>query len=250
MLEAWLNTGMAAPHVMATATWGNAQQCTATTPTLLSATPGNAEITLEWQEEADVNVYKVYLDQAGKSIFVADVIVDEGFVPTYTDTGLTNGSEYCYKVTSYTADCESTASNVICAIPNNQGLARVGATLSTGLYQTTGKGKDKVTVFVETSAFAAGDAVTVRATVLDQATGLPVPNATVNIDITGPETMALVTGQSDANGIAEAVWQTQAPNRKGQGGTTPGSYSATTSDVVAAGYSWDGEMTTTTFTLQ
>jgi hypothetical protein len=169
---------------------------------------------------------------------------------TFTDSGLTNGSEYCYKVTSYTADCESAFSNIVCAIPNNQGQARAGATLSTGLYQTTGKGKDKVVVFVETSVFAAGDAVTVRATVLDQATGLPVPNATVNIDITGPETMAMVTGPSDANGVAEAIWQTQAPNRKGQGGTTPGSYTATTSNVVAAGYNWDGAMTTTNFTLQ
>ena len=245
MLEAWLNTGMAAPHVMATATWGNVQQCQATTPTLKSATPGNTEVSLSWLAEAGVSGYNVYMDQAGKSVFV-DTLLDT----TFTHTGLTNGSEYCYKVTSYTADCESAASNIVCAIPNNQGQARAGATLSTGLHQTTGKGKNKVVVFVETSVFAAGDAVTVRATVRDQATGLPVPNATVNIDITGPETMALVTGPSDANGVAEAAWQTQAPNRKGQGGTTPGSYSATTSNVVAAGYSWDGVMTTTTFTLQ
>jgi hypothetical protein len=105
-------------------------------------------------------------------------------------------------------------------------------------------------VFVETTTFAAGDDVTVRATVLDQATGLPVPNATVNIDISGPETASLVTGQSDANGVAEATWQTQAPNKRGQGGTTAGSYTATTSDVVAAGYTWDGVMNATTFTIQ
>lgn len=255
MLEAWLATGMAEPYVMASTTWGNVtQQCQSTTPTLDTATPGNAKVSLTWTPAPDDagDGYNVYYDQAGKAFFVADA----GQASTYTDPGLTNGSEYCYKVTSYTtatADtpgCESAASNIICAIPNNQGQANVGATLSTGLYQTTGKGKDKVVVFVETSVFAAGDAVTVRATVLDQATGLPVPNATVNIDITGPETMAMVTGPSDANGVAEAIWQTQSPNRKGQGGTTPGSYSATTSNVVAAGYNWDGAMTTTNFTLQ
>ena len=89
-----------------------------------------------------------------------------------------------------------------------------------------------------------------RATVLDEATGIPVPNATVNINITGPQAASLTTGPSDGNGVSEAIWQTQAPNRKGQGGTTTGSYGATTTDVTASGYTWDGVMTTTAFTLQ
>ena len=122
--------------------------------------------------------------------------------------------------------------------------------MATGRYETTGKGKNKVTTFVTTTSFSVGDEVTIRATVIDEATGLPVPNATVNIDITGPQTASLTTGTSDANGVAEATWQTQSPNRKGQGGTTPGSYSATTTDVAAAGYNWDEVMTTTAFTLQ
>jgi uncharacterized GH25 family protein len=52
--------------------------------------------------------------------------------------------------------------------------------------------------------------VVIRATVLDE-TGVPVPNATVVIDITGPEAHSgLTTGPSDASGIAELTWQTQA----------------------------------------
>jgi hypothetical protein len=245
MLEAWLATDMAAPYVMASTTWGSAPpQCSLTAPTLESATPGNAEVSLNWT--AETGGYKVYYDQAGKSQLVADV----GEATSFTDTGLTNGSQYCYKVSSYTAECESEVSNILCAVPNNPGQNNLEATLATGRYETTGKGKTKVITFVTTTIFSVGDGVTVRATVLDEATGLPVPNATVNIDITGPQAASLSTGPSDGNGVAEVTWQTQAPNRKGQGGTTPGNYTATTSNVTASGYIWDGVMTTTAFTLQ
>jgi len=247
MLEAWLNTGMAEPYVMASATWGTAPpQCNATAPTLESATPGNAQASLSWTAEAGVDGYKVYYDQAGKSQLVADV----GAATSFTDTGLTNSSEYCYKVSSYTAECESDFSNILCAIPNNPGQNNLEATLATGRYETTGKGKTKVITFVTTTIFSVGDGVILRAIVLDEATGLPVPNATVNIDISGPQAASLSTGPSDSKGVAEATWQTQAPNRKGQGGTTPGNYTATTTDVTASGYIWDGVMTTTAFTLQ
>ena len=195
---------------------------------------------------AETGGYKVYYDQAGKSQLVADV----GEATSFTDTGLTNGSQYCYKVSSYTADCESEFSNILCAVPNNPGQNNLEATLGTGRYETTGKGKTKVITFVTTAIFSVGDGVTVRATLLDEATGLPVPNATVNIDITGPQAASLTTGPSDGNGVAEVTWQTQAPNRKGQGGTTAGNYTATTSNVTASGYIWDGVMTTTAFTLQ
>jgi hypothetical protein len=46
------------------------------------------------------------------------------------------------------------------------------------------------------------------------------------------------------------TWQTQSPNKKGQGGTTPGQYTASTTDVTASGYHWDTVTTNTTFTIQ
>jgi hypothetical protein len=72
----------------------------------------------------------------------------------------------------------------------------------------------------------------------------------VDIQITGPETVRLTTSPTDAAGIAEATWQTMKPNKKGVGGTTPGTYTAATTNVTAAGYTWDGVMTSTTFTVQ
>jgi hypothetical protein len=76
-------------------------------------------------------------------------------------------------------------------------------------------------------------------------------NATVDISITGPgpDPVNLTTGLSDVNGIAEATWQTQAPNKKGVGGTTLGTYTAMTTNVTATGYTWDGLATSTTFDI-
>jgi hypothetical protein len=42
--------------------------------------------------------------------------------------------------------------------------------------------------------------------------------------------------------MAEANWNTQAPNKKGQGGTATGDYTATVVGVAASNYSWNGEM--------
>ena len=245
MLEAWLNTGMAEPYVMASTTWGNVQTCNVQDPTLQSVTPGNAETTANWST-VSAEGYNLYYDQAGK----AQLVANTGAGTTYTDTALTNGQEYCYKVSAYAGSCESDFSNIVCAIPNQPGQANAEATLSTGRYEMSGKGKNATTTFVETASFAIGDAVTVRATVLDETTGLPISNATVTIVISGPESTTLTTGPSDANGVADATWNTQAPNRKGNGGTAAGSYTAATADVAAAGYDWDGVVTKADFTLQ
>jgi hypothetical protein len=249
LLDAWLNTGMAEPHVMATTTWhSTTPACSAPTPTLLSATPGNQQVVVEWSDEYSTDQsavgYQVYYDQSGKAQLVSSV----GFDTTiFTDTSVINGSEYCFKVTSLYADCESSFSNIICAIPNNPGQARVGVNqVETGLY--TGKGKNQT--FTLTSLFDAGDTVVVRAYVIDAGTGLPVANATVDITISGPENINLSSGPSDNAGMVEVSWSTSAPNRKGQGGTTPGNYTASVTNVVASGYIWDGVTTSAAFQIQ
>ncbi len=247
MLEAWLNTGMAEPHVMASATWGDAQTCQAVAPTLETATPGNSEVTLTWSAVTAADGYKVYYDQGTKTQFVADV----GNTTTLTDTGLSNGSEYCYVVTSYVADCESAYSNILCALPNNQGQARVDVgKLETGYYVETGKGKDKTVTFELGNSFVAGQQVVIKAYVVDVNTGLPVGNATVSVAVTGPESTSLSAASDPTTGVAELVWSTQSPNKRGQGGTTLGSYTATVDNVSAAGFTWTGNLTSTTFVLQ
>jgi len=242
----------AAPVLMTQANLGGTP-CAAPQPTLLTATPGNGQVTLLWSDEfasdSSVAGYNVYYDQAGKAQLIDTV--GPG-VTTYIDAGLTNGQEYCYKVSSfYDASCESSYSNTLCAIPNNQGQARVGVdSLATGRYEKSGKGKGATTIFVATTTFAQGDAVVMQAHVIDKATGLAVPNATVNLAVSGPEPNTFTAGPSGSDGIAEVSWQTSAPNRRGQGGTTPGTYTVTVTGVTASGYTWDGVQLSSTFTLQ
>jgi hypothetical protein len=241
----------AAPFLMASATVGDpGGGCTAPTPTLLTATPGNSEVTATWTEIAgDPNVagYKLYYDQAGKAQWVADITTAP--FDTYVDAGLTNGQEYCYKVTSYyDATCESGYSNILCATPQNQGQTTDEANVTvmeTGLI--SGKGKNEQ--FVLTDQFATGDAIVIRALVT-AVDGTPLSNATVEIVIGGPETATLNSGPSDADGWAEATWQTQEPNKKGQGGTATGGYTATTTNVTASGYHWGGVTTSAAFSVQ
>jgi hypothetical protein len=89
----------------------------------------------------------------------------------------------------------------------------------------------------------------IRARVKD-ANGVPISNATVEITVGGPETLTMNSNPSDADGWAEATWQTQKPNKKGQGGTAPGSCIATTTNVTASGYHWDSVKTSASFTIQ
>jgi hypothetical protein len=246
-----MNVDGAAPFLMTSATVGIPPAgCNAPTPTLVSAVPGHTQVMLNWSDEsADpiVTGYKVYYDQNGKAQLIIDI--QDPTVTTFTDTGLTNGVEYSYKVTSYyDATCESGFSNILNAIPTNQGQATDPAgvsALETGIY--TGKGNTKT--YTPQTAFNPGDGVVIRAYVVDSVTGLPLAGATVDLLITGPESATLTTGSSDAAGLAEATWNTQGPKGKNPG-TTPGTYTVTTKGVTANGYHWDGVMTSTTFTIQ
>jgi hypothetical protein len=250
MLEAWLNTGMAEPYVMASTTWGmppTAPICD--TPIDFSATPGNGEVVLEWTAVSSIDGYNLYYDQSGKAQLITQIA--DAATTTYTDSGLTNGQEYCYKVSSYQGDiCESVYSEIVCAIPSNPGQTTLPAgvaenDMETGIY--SGKGNSKT--FMLQDSIPAGEGVVIRVIVTDD-TRQPVAGATVDLQITGPENLTLVTGTSDASGLAEVTWQTKAPGRGGNRGTTSGDYTVSTSGLNATGYHWDRIATNVTFTIQ
>jgi subtilisin-like proprotein convertase family protein len=149
---------------------------------------------------------------------------------------------------SYPPDPDPMTGSASITVTVNESLpqGQVGVnTLETGKYVTTGRGKNKVTEFVGTGTFNQGDGVVIRATVKDTS-GAPIANAVVDIEITGPEIHNLSTGPSDNEDLAEAKWKTR---KKGKGGTTPGKYTATVSNVTADGYTWDGIGTNTSFDL-
>ena len=214
-------------------------------PTILSAEVGNKEVLVTWSDEhnADsmVTGYLLYYDQADK----LQLVTDAGLSTSYLDTLLTNGQEYCYRVSSYyDATCESATSPPVCATPQPAGQA--GVTLvETGIYQ--GKGGNRTFVLADT--FAPGDEVVVRVHVIDGATGLPLAGATVDLTIDGPELVSLITGQTDNQGMAEATWKTSAPKGNNPG-TPTGAYTATTAGLTRDGYTWDGVPTAHGFVLQ
>jgi hypothetical protein len=113
-----MNLPGASPFLMAQASTGGGTVCQAPQPTLLSATSGHKQVSLSWTNEhsgdAQVEGYRVYYDQNGKSLLIDTV----GLVTTYLDQNLTAGQQYCYKVSSLYASCESAKSNVLCAVPD------------------------------------------------------------------------------------------------------------------------------------
>jgi len=225
-----MNVDGAAPFLMTSAAIGvPPTACVAPVPTLLSATPGNQQIDLTWSDlsaDNQVTGYRVYYDLAGKAQWIADI--PDPAVSTYTDLGLTNGLQYCYKVTSTYADCESDFSNILCAIPKDQQLNSIGVN---ALITKPG------------TVFKAGDLVTFEATVVD-GNGVPTAGAVVSLVVTGPTSLTLTTGASDASGIATATWQTN-KGKKGRG-----DYTVTVTGVTLDTYVWDGVQTSTTFTIQ
>ena len=106
-----------------------------------------------------------------------------------------------------------------------------------------------IRIFEPQTTFNPGDSVVIRTNVVDGVTVQPVADATVDLLITGPESLTLVTGPSDANGMAEATWNTQAPKRNNPG-TLVGNYTIQTANVTAAGYHWDGVQTSSAITIQ
>jgi len=211
-------------------------------PVLDSAVAGDKQVTVGWQALADENVlgYSLYYDQGGKSQLVGDSDCVSGQC-SYTDLNLNNGQEYCYKLTAFAATCESESSNILCATPLQPGQQKTAgvSTLETGKWVTTGKGKDKTTTFLLTADFLQGDEVVFRARITDES-GQPIANATFELTVSTPESLIVTSAASDATGVATAAWVTQAPDRRGKGGTATGAYVATVSGLNAASYHWDG----------
>jgi hypothetical protein len=251
LLDAWLNTGMAEPVVMASTTWGTAPEPCETPvpplPVIDEALGGDKEVTLNWFADGTADSYTVYFDQAGKAQFVADSPCASGPC-SYTHTDLTNGQEYCYMLTATAGCATSDFSDIVCATPQPPGQQAVAgvASIEAGQWVKTGKGKDATETWVPMTDFAQGDRITFRGLITD-GDGLPLPGANFHLDITGPESHSVSSGSSDAEGYAEATWSTQKP--RGGGGTTVGDYTGTITNVSAAGHSWDEVPTQADFSI-
>jgi hypothetical protein len=260
MLEAWINAEvpgampvggdrkMVPPYVMKSVTWGTV---TGNTPpvaandsyvvdedTLLTV-PAPGVLGNDSDAEGDTLTAELVSGVSNGSLSLAG---DGSF--TYTPApGFSGSDSFVYR----TLDSQSAASNdatVTITVTAVGGGSTAGVdAITTGL--VTGKGKSQT--FTPTSLFTQGDTVVLQMFVLDHLGG-PVEGATVSIDISQQEAN-LTSSVSGADGFVEASWRTSAPNRKGQGGTAPGAYTATVVDVIATGYTWNGVATSADFSV-
>jgi hypothetical protein len=124
LLNAWLGTGQAEPHVMASTTWGNAPpppptECSAPgIPSNLLAKAGKKSITLTWTAGSPVPTggYRIYYNQAGKLQLRGSV---GPATLTYKDSGLTSRTTYAYVVSAYNL-CDGVLTE---SAPSNQAAA-------------------------------------------------------------------------------------------------------------------------------
>ncbi len=262
MLDAWINAEvpvaievagdrkMVPPVVMTTASWGTPP--TGNVPPVAVddsySTPQDTGLTV-----AAPGVLANDSDQNGDlltAVLVSNVnngaltLEPDGSFAYVPNTGFTGTDSFAYQAQDSIA-LSSLATVVITVTATGGGSTAGVDSIETGLI--TGKGKNQV--FTSTTDFTQGDSVVIRSLVLDSAGSNPVAGATVTTSITGPENTSVTSGPSDAAGIAETTWNTSRPNKKGNGGTATGSYTATTSAVTVDGFPWDGTATATTFTL-
>jgi hypothetical protein len=263
MLDAWINAEvpvamevagdrkMVPPVVMTSTTWGtpstgnvppvavNDSYTTAQDTPLNVSAPGGV---LANDSDTDGDALTAVLVPNGTAGSV-NLNPDGSF--SYTpDSGFNGEDHFTYQAFDGTA-LSALATVVITVTPVGGGNTVGVNSITTGYLQTTGSGKNRVTTFVQSSTIPVGENVIIRSTVVDN--DGPVSGAIVSSRITGLTTTDVTSAPSDANGIAEASWQTSTPNRKGNGGTPTGSYTVTTTNVSG---SWDGIATSTTFTLQ
>ena len=99
-------------------------------PTGLSATPGNAQVSLSWTASSGATSYNVKRSTTSGGPYTT---VGNPTGTTFTNTGLTNGTTYFYVVSAVNASGESGNSNQVSATP--QGVAPAAPT---GLTATPG----------------------------------------------------------------------------------------------------------------
>jgi fibronectin type 3 domain-containing protein len=105
-------------------------------PTGLTATAGNAQITLNWSAASGASSYNVYRGGAAGSEGSSPIAT--GITATlFVNTGLTNGTPYFYKVAAVNAGGTSGMSNEASATPQAPPQAPTGLTATAGNAQIT-----------------------------------------------------------------------------------------------------------------
>jgi len=144
----WLLDGLVVQNGGATYTLSNVttnhtisvtfKQIPPAVPTAVTAAPGNAKVTLSWTASAGATSYNVY--RGTTSYGQAATPVATGVTgTTYTNTGLTNGTMYYYRIAAFNAGGNSAESSQVSATPV------APPPVPTGLTAVVGAGKVTLT---------------------------------------------------------------------------------------------------------
>jgi hypothetical protein len=98
-------------------------------PANLNATLGDQQVSLYWTASPQATSYSIYRRPASATEQDWGLIYSQCTATSFTDTGLTNGSPYCYVVRAINASAEeSDPSNEVSATPQASGVA--GSTIT------------------------------------------------------------------------------------------------------------------------
>ncbi|HEX7705922.1 MAG TPA: hypothetical protein VF701_05625 [Thermoanaerobaculia bacterium] len=101
LLDSWLNTGMAAPETMATATWQSGTPPTLPPPSSLVATAtGTTQVQVTWGTVSGAASYEVFRSSHGGP----PVSIATPGTASYTDLSVVAGTTYIYKVRALPGD--------------------------------------------------------------------------------------------------------------------------------------------------
>lgn len=142
-------------------------------PTGLTATPGNAQVSLSWTAVTGAQSYNVYRSTTSgtKGTVLNSLAVT---ATNYTDTTVTNGTVYYYEVTAVNAGGESGVSNQVSAIPQVPPPA-------TPINVTATSGTGQITLSWATSAGASGYNI-----YYSQSPGVTLTNGTKIANVSSP----------------------------------------------------------------
>jgi len=113
-------------------------------PTGLKATPGSTQVSLSWTASGGATSYAVY--RSTTSGGEGTTAIASGIIATsYTNTGLTNGTKYFYKVAAVNSAGTSTQSSEVSAAPNTSSpyggtAAAIPGTVQAENYDVGGQG--------------------------------------------------------------------------------------------------------------
>lgn len=101
------------------------------------------------------------------------------------------------------------------------------------------KGSYSTPYFQATTKFAVGEKIVIRLNILSEQDEL-ISAANATLEISGPQSIRLISSKSKTSEYAEAIWSTARPNGQDTVGTPEGRYVIQVSGLDSLTHTWDG----------